>query len=162
MYYWDFCLGGYPWLFQNCDTLTTRYPPQIGWITGVIPHKMSAITMLYTSKKCVIAFKNKIGVITYMKKEIPLKTDFSTEISKNLTSNFIILTHLGAFDQKLWGFYWIWASMSRKTFFSFKILDFFLESCKGVGALRAQGPCGPQRAPDTPRFSGALGTWERR
>ena len=75
-------------LFQNCDTLTTRYPPQIGWITGVIPYKMSAITMLYTSKIHVIAPKQKIRVITHMKNEITLKSDFSAEISKKHNLEF--------------------------------------------------------------------------
>ena len=59
-----------------------RDPPQIGWIPVVIPHKMSAITMLYTSKNYVIAPKKKIRVITYMEKKIHLKSDFSTKISE--------------------------------------------------------------------------------
>ena len=78
--------GGYAKLFQNFDTLTTRYPPQIGWIPGVIGLKISAITMLYTSKIHVIALNKFFSVITYFKKIIHPKSTKMTKMcdKKNL------------------------------------------------------------------------------
>ena len=75
----DLLRGGLTKLFPNFDTLTTRYPPQMGWIPGAIALKISAITMLYTSKIHVIALKNFFSVITYFKKIIHPK---STKMTK--------------------------------------------------------------------------------
>ena len=59
-----------PQLFQNCYDITTRYPPQIGWITCVIPLKMSADNHVI---HLVIALKTKSRGITYFQIGYPPK-----------------------------------------------------------------------------------------
>ena len=67
----------YPQLFPNFDTITTRYPPQIGCIPGVIHLKMSADKHVI---HLIIALKTDFRVITYMKKKIHPR---NPEIVKN-------------------------------------------------------------------------------
>ena len=66
----------------------------MGWIPVVIPHKMSAITMLYTSKINVIAPKKKYqGDNIYEKKKSTLNPILAPKYQKNIISkiDFLVL-----------------------------------------------------------------------
>ena len=95
-----FTVDRYTGLFPNFDTLTLRYPPQIGCITNVIPSKMSAITLLCTSKKLVIAPEKNIRVITNMKKKIHLKKPKKFKISAKKKSTIKYFRGITYFSKK--------------------------------------------------------------